>query len=167
MPMLFSDLGAEVEQLAERAPNLVELQRAVVAQIAQSLSHYDWVGFYMLAPGDASTLVLGPFHGQPTDHVRIPVTEGICGAAVARRETVVVDDVSADPRYLACSLDTKSEVVAPIWTRGRVVGEIDVDSHTAAAFGPADREFLEQCAEIVGRYMERSGDEPTRLRNNE
>lgn len=158
--MLFSDLQAEVERCAERAPNLPELQRAVVGLIAQKLLRYNWVGFYMLDPEDASTLVLGPFHGQPTEHVRIPVTEGICGAAVARGETVVVDDVSADPRYLACSVDTKSEIVAPIRVRGRVVGEIDVDSHAQAAFGPADREFLEQCAEIVGRYMERRGDEP-------
>ena len=165
--MLFSDLGSEVERLAECAPNLLELQRAVVGLIAQNFLRYNWVGFYMLDPEDASTLVLGPFHGQPTDHVRIPVTEGICGAAVARGETVVVDDVSADPRYLACSVDTKSEIVTPIWVHGRVVGEIDVDSHTPVAFGPADREFLEGCAAIVGRYMERSGDEPSRLRNNE
>lgn len=154
--MLFSDLGTEVERLAERAVNVLELQRAVAGLIAQNLPRYNWVGFYMLDPEEESTLVLGPFHGQPTDHVRIPVTEGICGAAVARGETVVVDDVSADPRYLACSLDTRSEIVTPIWVRGRVAGEIDVDSHTAAAFGPADREFLERCAAIVGRYMERS-----------
>lgn len=165
--MLFSDLGAEVERLAECAPNLLELQRAVVGLIAQNLSRYNWVGFYMLDPEDASTLVLGPFHGQPTDHVRILVTEGICGAAVARGKTVVVDDVSADPRYLACSVDTKSEIVAPIWVRGQAVGEIDVDSHTPVAFGPADREFLERCAQIVGRYMERSDDRPTPFRSNE
>lgn len=153
--MLFSDLLAEVDRFAQNAPKLADLQRSVADLIAKNLSHYNWVGFYMLDPKNASMLVLGPFHGQPTEHVRIPVTEGICGAAVARGETVVVEDVSSDPRYLACSIETRSEIVAPIRVRGRIVGEIDVDSHVPEAFGSADREFLEQCAERVGQYMER------------
>jgi GAF domain-containing protein len=108
----------------------------------------------MLDPADASMLVLGPFSGAPTPHTRIPVTEGICGAAVAQGETVVVDDVNADPRYLSCSIETKSEIVAPVRAHGAIVGEIDIDSHAAAAFGADDRAFVERCAEIVGRYLE-------------
>ena len=89
--------------------------------------------------------------------IRIPVTEGICGAAVAQGQTVVVDDVSADPRYLSCSIETKSEIVAPIRVLGVIVGEIDIDSHTAAAFGSEDRVFVERCAEIIGDYLETAG----------
>ena len=113
------------------------------------------VGFYMLDPADPEILVLGPFVGAPTEHTRIPVTEGICGAAVAQAETVIIDDVNSDPRYLACSLETRSEIVVPIRAHGQIVGEIDIDSHTLANFGPADRSFVEACAEIVGQFIER------------
>jgi L-methionine (R)-S-oxide reductase len=90
----------------------------------------------------------------PTPHVRIPVTEGICSAAVASGKTVVVDDVNADPRYLSCSIKTKSEIVVPIYAHGSIVGEIDIDSHNSAAFTDSDRVFLEEAARIVGVYME-------------
>src|SRR6202012_2238263 len=93
--------------------------------ITDPLPHYNWVGFYMLDPHDETMLVLGPFHGAPTDHLRIPVTQGICGAAIAQEETVIVDDVAADPRYLSCSIETKSEIVVPIRANGSIVGEID------------------------------------------
>lgn len=108
----------------------------------------------MLDPDDSDTLVLGPFQGAPTEHVRIPVSEGICGAAVAQNETVIIDDVNSDPRYLACSLETRSEIVVPIHVHGAVVGEIDIDSHDLAAFSAADKDFLEECATIVGSFME-------------
>ena len=83
-----------------------------------------------------------------------PSSQGICGAAVCLGETVVVDDVHADPRYLSCSLKTKSEIVVPVYARGKVVGEIDIDSHQPAAFTEADRSFLEEVARIVGRFIE-------------
>jgi len=110
----------------------------------------------MLDPNDAEMLVLGPFRGAPTEHTRIPVHQGICGAAVAQNQTVVVDDVNADPRYLACSLETKSEIVVPIRAHGRVIGEIDIDSHNPSAFTAADRNFLEACALIVTQFVERT-----------
>jgi GAF domain-containing protein len=128
-----------------------------VEEIAAHLPYCHWTGFYMLDADDPETLVLGPFVGAPTPHVRIPVTQGICGAAVASGETVIVDDVNADPRYLSCSIDTKSEIVVPIYAAGRVVGEIDIDSHNPAAFTDTDRLFLEEVARIVGAYMENRG----------
>lgn len=151
--MDFSELLLQIERLAETASNLAGLQQSMADLIAARLAYYNWVGFYMLDPQDGSMLVLGPFHGAPTQHVRIPVSQGICGAAVAQGETVVVDDVASDPRYLSCSIETRSEIVSPIRVNSKVVGEIDVDSHSLSAFQPADREFLEQCAAIVGRYM--------------
>jgi L-methionine (R)-S-oxide reductase len=149
----FNGIVSEVRRFAATATDLASLQEFCVSIIAERLIHYDWVGFYMLDPGDENILVLGPYRGASTEHVRIPVTEGICGAAVAQGETVIVDDVSADPRYLACSLETKSEIVVPIQANGMIVGEIDIDSHTISAFGPNDRRFLEQCAEVVGEFL--------------
>jgi GAF domain-containing protein len=140
--------------LASTAASLEELQAGLVAEMAAQLPHYSWTGFYMLDPDDSNTLVLGAFVGDPTPHVRIPVTQGICGAAVASGETVIVDDVNSDPRYLSCSIKTKSEIVVPIYAHGRVIGEIDIDSHDPAAFGDKDRFFLEEVGRIVGGYIE-------------
>ena len=152
----FQTILSDIEQYSATSIDVIALQEFTVHLIAAKLPYYNWVGFYMLDPGDANVLVLGPFHGAPTDHVRIPVTEGICGAAVAQGETVIVDDVSADPRYLACSIQTKSEIVVPIRVNGTIVGEIDIDSHDPKAFGPEDRLFLEECARLVGSFMERN-----------
>ena len=150
---------AEIRNFAKTASDLISLQAFCVRTIAERLPHCNWVGFYMLDPDDENALVLGPFHGAPTDHIRIPVSEGICGAAVSQGETVIVEDVSADSRYLACSIETKSEIVVPIRALGKIVGEIDIDSHTLNAFGPDDRNFVEECAALVGRFLEgqRSG----------
>ena len=152
----FAQIVSEVSAFADTASDLAALQHFIVEIIPSRLSYYNWTGFYMLDPADPEMLVLGPFRGAPTEHIRIPVKEGICGAAVAQNETVIVDDVNSDPRYLACSLETKSEIVVPIRAHGAVVGEIDIDSHDLAAFSSADREFLEECAAVVGRFMERS-----------
>jgi L-methionine (R)-S-oxide reductase len=151
----YQDILSEIRRFAETAKDFTALQDFCVNTIADRLSSYNWVGFYMLDPSDENILVLGPFHGAPTEHVRIPVSEGICGAAVAQGETVIVDDVSADPRYLACSLETKSEIVVPIQANGKIVGEIDIDSHALNAFGADDRSFLENCAEILGQFLEK------------
>lgn len=143
-----------LHHLAASSSSLEELQTGFVTAVAAQLPHYSWTGFYMLDPNDADTLVLGPFVGDPTPHVRIPVTQGICGAAVATGETVIVDDVNSDPRYLSCSIKTKSEIVVPIYAHGKVIGEIDIDSHDPAAFTNADRIFLEEVARIIGAFFE-------------
>jgi len=151
----FEGIVLEIRRFAETAKDIAALEEFCVGILAERLSDYNWVGFYMLDPSDESVLVLGPYRGAPTEHVRIPVTEGICGAAVAQGEAVIVEDVSADPRYLACSLETQSEIVVPIRAHGKVVGEIDIDSHRLNAFGGDDRAFLENCAEAVGKFLER------------
>jgi L-methionine (R)-S-oxide reductase len=149
-----SALLDEFRTLQTFAVSLQSLQERIVERLAKSFAQFNWVGFYMLDPNDDQMLVVGPFAGEPTPHVRIPVSEGICGAAVERGETVVVDDVGSDPRYLSCSIETKSEIVVPIYAGGRIVGEIDIDSHTPAAFTDHDRVFLEAVAKIVGRFIE-------------
>ena len=117
--------------------------------IQSTMPKCDWVGFYLIDPTDESTLVLGPFLGEPTDHVRIPIGRGICGQAVERGETIVVPDVTAESNYLACSIDVKSEIVVPIRVGARIVGELDIDSHTLNAFSSDDRVLLEGVCEIV------------------
>ena len=150
----FAQILSEVRRFAASAADLRALQNFVVETIPARLPYYNWTGFYMLDPDDPETLVLGPYRGAPTEHVRIPISRGICGAAVTQNRSVVVDDVNSDPRYLACSLETKSEIVIPIRAHGAVAGEIDIDSHSLAAFTQADRQFLEECAAIVGGFIE-------------
>ena len=126
--------------------NLFNAQVAAVQILKARVPHYTWVGIYLL---EGEELVLGPFLGKPSPHTRIPLGRGICGAAATARATIVVDDVHADPRYLACSLDTKSEIVVPIMRDGRVLGEIDIDSNARAAFTPDDRELVEAVAAML------------------
>lgn len=145
----------ELDALADSAASGSELMTAIVSKLS-SLPKYNWVGFYMIEgdSGREPMLVLGPYAGAPTPHTRIPLNQGICGAAASSGETVVVDDVNADPRYLACSIETRSEIVVPIYVHGEVAGELDIDSHTHAAFGPQDRLICERAARLVGSYLE-------------
>ncbi|ADV82404.1 putative GAF sensor protein [Terriglobus saanensis SP1PR4] len=151
-----SEILTEIREKAASASSLTVLQEQIVGVLANNLPHYSWTGFYMLDPEDPDTLVVGSYIGDPTPHVRIPVSQGICGAAVATGKTVVVDDVGSDPRYLSCSIETKSEIVVPIYASGRIIGEIDIDSHDPAAFTSADRDLLEEVGKIVGSFIENS-----------
>ncbi len=151
-----TDLIASVDLLAQQACSAEELMTAITKLLFEKLNKYNWVGFYMLEQGAVPPmLVLGPFQGAATSHTRIPLNQGICGAAASSGETVVVDDVNADPRYLACSLETKSEIVVPVVAYGTVVGELDIDSHFPAAFGEEDRRLCEHAAKVLGRWLER------------
>lgn len=139
-----------VERIVNRGGEPEEVLGAVVELLHDRFEHYSWVGVYAV---EGDELVLGAWKGpQATEHVRIPVGEGICGAAAASGRTEVVDDVNADSRYLACFASTRSEIVVPIAYEGRVVAEIDVDSDRAAAFGDGDRAFLERVALLVSPY---------------
>ena len=131
----------EVDSLLERGG--AGLLQELCGLLQRERPHYNWVGFYFV---EGDELVLGPFVGAPSPHVRIPIGKGICGAAVAARQTVVVPDVNADPRYLACSIQTKSEIVVPIEHDGHILGEIDIDSHTPNAFTLDDPALLEEIA---------------------
>ena len=111
---------------------------------------YDWVGVYLLE-GDVLTLQDDHYRGPPTSHTRIPLDSGICGAAACSRETIVIDDVRRDSRYIACSLSVRSEIVVPIMAGERVVGVLDLDSDTPAAFGESDRRELERVAAALAQ----------------
>ncbi len=160
MPTATQDLARELDQLAGAAQSAEHLMTLIVGRLKERLPHYDWVGFYMIEkgnlPGSEDMLVLGPYIGAPTPHTRIPLNQGICGAAASSGRTIVVDDVNSDPRYLACSIETRSEIVVPVRVRGSIVGELDIDSHTPAAFRDDDRLLVEHCAALVGRYLEKT-----------
>jgi len=144
-----------IDRILNRGDPDEEVLQALVDVLHDRVDHYSWVGIYLVDGGD---LVLGPWKGpQATEHVRIPVGQGVCGAAAASGETEVVDDVNADPRYLACFPSTRSEIVVPIAHEGRVVGEIDIDSDRPAAFGDGDREFLERIAVRISRAAAGAG----------
>ena len=155
------DVKTELAKLASEASSTRQLMSQMVKLLHDRMLKYNWVGFYMLdqtASSDSPVLVLGPFEGAMTPHTEIPLHEGICGAAASTGKTVVVDDVSKDSRYLACSLETKSEIVVPIFVDGKVAGELDIDSHFLAAFGPEDRQLVEYCAELLGKKLRQSGE---------
>ncbi len=145
----------EVTAMAAGSTSASALMQGLCNLLHHRMLKYNWVGFYMLEPGtEPPVLVLGAFEGAMTPHTRIPLNEGICGAAASSGKTIVVDDVRKDPRYLACSLETKSEIVVPIFVHGKIAGELDIDSHFAAAFGEEDQKLVQLCAELVGKSLE-------------
>jgi len=145
-----SGLLTAISSAIAAAPSAVSAMKQTVGLLKDGVPDYTWVGIYLL---DGNELVLGPFVGRPSPHTRIPLGRGICGAAAAEKTTIVVDDVSADSRYLACSIETKSEIVVPIMRGNEVLGEIDIDSDRTDAFGPRDRELLEPIAALLADRM--------------
>ncbi|UCH62143.1 MAG: GAF domain-containing protein [Fidelibacterota bacterium] len=124
--------------------------RTAVTGVKGMKPTYDWVGIYLLEE-DVLTLQDDHYLGQPTVHTRIPLNSGICGASATDGETLVIDDVHEDGRYIACSLSVRSEIVVPIIAGERLVGVLDLDSDTPAAFGEADRQELERVADALAR----------------
>ena len=139
-----------LEDILRNETEADQVLRQTVELLHDRFEDYSWVGIYLVERND---LVLGPWKGpEATEHVRIPVGQGICGAAAASGATEIVDDVNADDRYLACFASTRSEIVVPIAYEGRVVGEIDIDSDVPAAFGAEDRAFLERVALLISPH---------------
>jgi len=156
----FAEVQKEIDRLNQAAGSVEDFMWEMVKLLHDHMLKYNWVGFYMLEEKPVNSqprmLVLGPFQGAMTPHTRIALNQGICGAAASTGKTVVVDNVSLDQRYLACSTETKSEIVVPVFVRGKVIGELDIDSHFPAAFGDQDRKLVEYCASLVGKQLEKS-----------
>ena len=140
-----------VEDAVASERDATRAMERVVAILKSEMPSYTWVGIYLL---EGDELVLGPFLGKPSPHTRIPLGRGICGAAATEKQTIIVDDVNADPRYLACSLETRSEIVVPILSGSRVLGEIDIDSDRPAAFDAEDRTLLEAVASVLAARLQ-------------
>ncbi|MCM8745483.1 GAF domain-containing protein [Thermomicrobium sp. CFH 73360] len=154
------------ESILEEARRALEAQLAVGDRIPELLEEacrilehsvpwYDWVGVYLV---EGDELVLAAWSGPAaTEHVRIPIGQGICGAAAREGQTIIVSDVREDPRYLQCFLSTRSEIVVPIRRGGTVIGEIDIDSDRLAAFDEDDRVLLEWLAERLAERLPQAG----------
>ena len=156
MPPSLQDLLNDFEAAARTAANANELMEKMSERLHADVARYNWVGFYLPSHMEPETLVLGPFTGSFTPHDRIPYTQGLCGAVARTHQTVVVNDVAADPRYLEGSSTTKSEAVVPVLARNKFVAELDINSYFANTFTPHDIRFLESCASILGKYIEKN-----------
>ena len=150
------EVRAQIDRLNIDTPTVQQFMDKITSLLQEKMLKYNWVGFYMLEPGaNPPMLALGKFQGAMTPHTRIALNQGICGAAASSGKTIVVDDVRNDPRYLACSIETRSEIVVPIFVRGQVAGELDIDSHFLSAFTNDDRALVEYCARMVGQRLEK------------
>lgn len=156
-PTIDYEAGMLVERLeALKAAGAAgdELLRAAVETVAAASPRYDWVGAYML---EGDTLVLSHFVGAPTEHTRIEIGDGVCGTAIAENRDINVPDVRELDNYIACSLDTRSELVVLIRDAGgATVGQLDLDSDTPGAFTEADEKSLRKIADWLGVHLDRN-----------
>ncbi|MCB2199207.1 GAF domain-containing protein [bacterium] len=149
--MSLSALIDELIETGQQTTDFPNWEKWIVKQLQEKVSTYSWVGFYWVV-GDE--LLLGAWDGpEATEHVRIPIGEGICGLAARTKETVLVDDVNEREDYLACFPYTRSEIVVPILRDGEAIGEIDIDGDEVGAFGDEDRKELERLAEVIGELF--------------
>lgn len=149
------ELLKEFRDYAKTAPNVQALMERMAKRLHEKKTRCNWAGFYLVDPADANFLIVGPFAGSFTPNTRIRLTVGLCGLAATSKETIVVQDVSKDPRYLEGSSMVKSEIVVPIFARKKLAAELDVESYFADTFTLADQEFLEACGAVVATYLEK------------
>jgi L-methionine (R)-S-oxide reductase len=138
-------LKALIEDEKSRIANLSN----AAALLNQFLDRINWVGFYLM---DEKELVLGPFQGLPAC-VRIPVGKGVCGTAVQKGETILVEDVHQFPGHIACDAASQSEIVVPLIKNGEIIGVLDIDSPEKARFDELDKQMLEEFVDILITYI--------------
>jgi len=145
---------SSLKSFIEQKESITEALQQICNKIQSELDHYDWVGFYFMHH-PSKKLHLGPYAGKPTDHTVINFGSGICGQVALSGETYLSADVSAEENYIACSIDVKSEIVVPLYLKGVLIGQIDVDSNTVGAFDEDDHLFLSALNEsIASNYSE-------------
>jgi len=145
---LFLSVLSTVRKIISGPDEHIDKMHGICKILNEKIEYYDWVGFYLVDPLKERELVLGPFVGAPTEHLRIKFGEGICGQAAEQEISFIVQDVNTENNYLSCSPEVKSEILSPIFKNKKVVGEIDIDSHTINPFTDEDRIFLEKVAEL-------------------
>ena len=150
---LHEELLEEFRAFAKTAPTTNALMERIAQRLHERMSRYNWVGFYEVDPADPGILLVGPFAGSFTPNARIPLNIGLCGAAASTGKTVVVDDVSKDPRYLAGSNLVKSEIVVPIFVKKKLAAEFDIESYFTSTFNKTEQKFAQDCAAIVEAYL--------------
>ena len=146
--MHYNEAEEKIKKIISKSSNILQ---NVVDFLYNYFHHYSWVGIYIIQESD---LVLGPWKGpHTTEHLRIPIGKGVCGSAVKTGKTEIIDNVCLDSRYLACFISTKSEIVVPIKKKGKIIGEIDIDSDEIDAFTIKDKIFLEKIADMLGEHI--------------
>lgn len=149
---LLRNTMAEIDLVtSEKGTGRAVLQR--ICEVLTTIPGYDWAGFYFVDPSAERELLLGPYSGEPTEHVRIDFGQGICGQAADSLQTFIIGDVSTQDNYLSCSPRVKSEIVVPVFLGCRFLGELDLDSHMREGFGSDDRRFLEWVAEVSSPFV--------------
>ena len=148
--------ASEAGDLIETLGALLDGEHDLVANAANTasllfhtLERVNWAGFYFLQGGE---LVLGPFQGRVAC-VRIPLGQGVCGAAAERRETIVVPDVHLFPGHIACDAASRSEIVVPLVRDGVLLGVLDIDSPVPNRFSPDDRALCEAVAGLLAASL--------------
>lgn len=149
---LFLKIGQKIHDLKESLGDDSEVLEKVAELLRDEVEYYDWVGFYFAKP-ETEELELGPFAGDPTEHVKIDYGEGICGQSAETGEIFTVQDVSEEDNYLSCSTEVKSEIVVPVYHGGEFLGEIDIDSHRLEPFDSEDEQFLRALAEELSPFF--------------
>ena len=142
------EIVGEVELLIDSSKSHDEVLRESVQILKRERHHYSWVGIYLL---EGETLVLHNYVGKPTEHTHIQVGQGVCGVAVAEGANQIVGDVTKLDNYLACSVETRAEIVVLIRRGTNIVGQIDIDSDLADAFTTEDESLLSRVAELLAR----------------
>jgi L-methionine (R)-S-oxide reductase len=150
----YEDLLEEFEAYGRPADGVKALMQHISERLHEEMTRYNWVGFYLMEVPTFKTLLLGPYVGSFMPTLSIPLEKGLCGAAATSGKTVVVNNVAADARYLGSDL-VKSNMVAPIFVKNRVVAELCIESYFADTFTRPEQKFLESCAAMVGCYMEK------------
>jgi L-methionine (R)-S-oxide reductase len=145
------ELLQEFRDFAKTAPTAHAIMERIAQRLHEKMTRYNWVGFYLVDPTDSGVLLVGPFVGSFTPNARIPLNTGLCGAAATSGQTVVVDDVSKDPRYLAGSPLVKCEIVVPMFVKKKLVGEFDVESYFTGTFTKPEQDFVEACTALVAK----------------
>lgn len=149
------ELLRNFRDFATTAPTAKSLMERITQQLHEKKTRYNWVGFYLPDPANPDILLVGPFVGSFTPNARIPLNTGLCGAAASSGRTIVVHDVSSDPRYLAGSSMVKCEIVVPIFVKNKLAAELDVESYFTGTFTQPEQNFVEACATIVGKCLEK------------
>lgn len=141
----YRELAQQLEALLTGESDMIANAANTSALMFQMMPELNWAGFYLLK--SEGELVLGPFQGKPAC-VRIPVGKGVCGTAVERKSSVLVEDVHAFPGHIACDAASRSELVVPLIHEGRVIGVIDLDSPVPSRFNAEDQAGIEKLAAI-------------------
>lgn len=146
--MTADEIVSQVEQMVDSSATRDEVLRDAVQILKKERGHYNWVGIYLV---EGDTLVLHNYIGKPTEHTHIPIGQGVCGVAVAEGANQIVGDVTRLDNYLACSVETRAEIVVLIRRDMNIVGQIDIDSDLENAFTEEDEALMSRVADLIAR----------------